>query len=89
MINLQVRYFSKYMSKFEYYMWYSLEKNIDRFLFLSIFILYHTSNQSHERSPEITPICFFIKSSMNGAIVDSGLKIVKARNATSTFSELF
>lgn len=46
MINLQVRYFSKYMSKFEYYMWYSLEKNIDRFLFLSIFILYHTSNQS-------------------------------------------
>ena len=50
---------------------------------------YHISNHSHERSPVITPICFFIKSSMNGAIVDSGLKIVKARNATSTFSELF
>ena len=50
---------------------------------------YHTSDHSHESSPVITPICFFIKSSINGAIIDSDLKIVKARNATSAFSELF
>ena len=72
-LDLQINKFERFVNNFVQYCTYK----------------YHTSSHSHDSLPVITPICFFIKSSMNGAIVDSGLKIEKARNATSAFPELF